>query len=45
MKIIKSDIDCKLDLCFERNCSESKRRQYFTDEWRRVDPVEYVNKI
>ena len=45
---IKSDIGCKIHQCFDffnpfvvLN-SESKRRQYFTGKWGRVDPVEYV---
>lgn len=45
----KSDIECKIDQCFEKMenpfgvlNSESKRRQYFTEKWGRVDPVEYV---
>ncbi|KAJ8364594.1 hypothetical protein SKAU_G00134250, partial [Synaphobranchus kaupii] len=46
---IKSDIECKIDKCFEKMVnpfgvlnSESKRRQYFAEKWGRVDPVEYV---
>lgn len=43
---IKSDIECKIDQCFQKIenpfgvlNSESKRRQYFIEKWGRVDPV------
>ena len=46
---VKEEIECKIDQCFEK-CenpfsvlnSETKRRQYFTEKWGRVDPVEHV---
>lgn len=44
-----STADCKIDQCFENFLnpfsalnSESKRTQYFTDKWGKVDPVDHV---
>ena len=46
---IKSEVECKIDQCFEKIenpfgvlNSETKRRQYFTEKWGRVEPVECV---
>jgi len=46
---IKSEVECKIDQCFEQMenpfgalNSETKRRQYFTEKWGRVEPVECV---
>lgn len=46
---VKSDIECKIDQCFEKMenpftalNSERKRQQHFAEKWGRVDPIEYV---
>ena len=46
---IKSEVECKIYQCFEKIenpfgvlNSETKRKQYFTEKWGRVEPVECV---
>ncbi|XP_032433321.1 uncharacterized protein LOC116729094 isoform X1 [Xiphophorus hellerii] len=46
---VKSDIECKIDQCFEKMenpfmalNSESKRTRFLAENWGRVDPVECV---
>ena len=46
---IKSEVECKIDQCFEKIenpfgvlNSETKRNKFFTEKWGKVDPVECV---